>query len=279
MTVNIYSKVCFSHISIFYSSHMAQAFARPALCLVHEPSKIQTYTEPWPPQWRPLMDLMNYQAIFCFTAATYSGTFSKYRFWMARILHSLALTDFLTAPPAVPASFHIDIFSFKFPFPFSLTPCSRLWWLWGSHAHTFSTSLFSWYDRLSFLQNWGSWFSANRHHLLPFWAASRGRRWHAERQVVTSPAVRHGTNSYSFSLFWCFCGPPSQFHWVPCRRCSNFSFFVIHLLSFLFCFSILLLVCCCWCAVCHELISLRKKTQTYSVLFYSTPGCMCVYLK
>ena len=49
-----------------------------------------------------VLDLMNYQTILTIlrkpvqTSATYSGTFSKYRFWMPGILHSLASTNILT---------------------------------------------------------------------------------------------------------------------------------------------------------------------------------------
>ena len=49
-----------------------------------------------------VLDLMNYQTILTIlrkpvqTSATYSGTFSKYRFWMPGVLHSLASTNILT---------------------------------------------------------------------------------------------------------------------------------------------------------------------------------------
>ena len=120
------------------------------------------------------------------------------------------------------------------------------------HTHPFSSPVFGWYDILSFLQRAKDWFSPS-----PVACRETTVPPACERQVVTKPAVRHGTYSfklfspllYSFSLFSCFWGPPSQFHWVPCCRCTLAAYPVAQIdPCVIHCFSFVSAPCCWYAA-------------------------------
>ena len=90
----------------------------------------------------------------------------------------------------------------------------------------------------------------------------------SQRQVVTNPAVRQGTDlllvTFSFvllfaPLFGCVWGPPTQFHRVPCYRCWLAAFPaayssapVLSVVSFSWRFSTWLTENCCRRVVCLE---------------------------
>ena len=237
-------------------------------------------------------ELPDYSAPPVQTSATYSGTFSKYRFWMPGNLHSLASTNILTVMSFIleqelricpSARFTISFHKLLllqcrlFSTTSTSSPSSfRSLWL---HVQDYGGSLaYSsiFYHFLLLLSSAGTTYSPScrgaRTGSQPRWHAGRPRSLQSERQVVTKPAVRHGTYSfklfspllYSFSLFSCFWGPPSQFHWVPCCRCTLAGYPVAQIdplchTFFLFCFCTLLLVCCCWRVVRHELHIAAEK--------------------
>ena len=110
----------------------------------------------------------------------------------------------------------------------------------------------------------------------------------SQRQVVTNPAVRQGTDlllvTFSFvllfaPLFGCVWGPPTQFHRVPCYRCWLAAFPaayssapVLSVVSFSWRFSTWLTENCCRRVVCLEphIADEQKHTKRKSK--------MCIYV-